>query len=106
MSTSKINQLQLLQQNLQNILLQKQQLQHQQIELDSALEALQKTEKSYKIVGHLMVAAPKETLAKELEEKKEMAGLRLKTFITQEEKLTKSMEELQKEVLKEMKKDG
>ena len=106
--SSHIHQLQLLQQNLQNILLQKQQLQAQLTEIDSALVNLQGTEKVYKILGHLMISASKENISQELEEKKETFTLRLKNFITQEGKLKKGMEELQKEVIKELgsKKNG
>ncbi len=99
---SSINQLQLLQQNLQNILLQKQQFQNQLAEIDSALENVQGAEKAYKIVGHIMIASSPEKLTPELEEKKEMLALRLKNYIAQEEKLKKSMEAVQKEAVKEL----
>ncbi|MEK6900573.1 MAG: prefoldin subunit beta [Nanoarchaeota archaeon] len=102
MGQSNINQLQLVQQNLQNILIQKQQLQDQITEIDSALDGLKDSDRSYRIVGHIMISQPRQQLQQELEEKKEMLDLRLKKFITQEEKLKKSMEDLQKEVVKEM----
>ncbi len=102
MSSTKINQLQLVQQNLQNMGAQKQQLQSQIVELDSALLELKATDKAYKIVGKLMLAASKEELQKELEQKKEVAEVRLKNFSQQEEKLQHSFEELQKEVMREM----
>ncbi len=66
----KINQLQLLQQNLQNLELQKQQFQNQLVEIDSALTELKSTEKAYKIVGKIMLAASREELSKDLSEKK------------------------------------
>ena len=50
-----------------------------------------------------MVAAPKDALSKELNEKKEINHLRLKNCLSQEEKLKKSIEDTQKEALKEMK---
>ncbi len=100
--SSTINQLQLLQQNLQSILLQKQQLQNQQAEINSALEGLMNTEKAYKILGHIMIASPKEKLLQDLEDQNKMASLRLKNVITQEEKIKKSMEEYHKEELKKL----
>ena len=103
MDSSKITQLQLLQQNLQQHLLQKQQLQNTIIELDSALQEIQSSEKCYKILGHIMVASSKNVLAAELQEKKEVSILRLKNYLSQEEKLKRSIEDLQKEVIKEMK---
>jgi prefoldin beta subunit len=103
--TAKINQLQLLQQNMQNILVQKQQIESQLSELNSAVTQLKTTEKAYKIVGKIMISASKEELLKDLEDKKEMNEIRLKNLIKQEEQLKKNVEEVQKEVMKEMKND-
>ncbi len=103
MNQSKIAQLQLLQQNLQNLLLQKQQLQNNLLELESALQEIKTSEKCYKILGHMMVASSKDTLFKELAEKKEMNNLRLKNYLSQEEKIKRSIGDTQKEAIKEMK---
>ena len=70
MSSDKISQLQLLQRNMQTILAQKQQIQGQVQELDSALAELQKTEKSYKIIGTIMVSTPNDSLCRELRDRK------------------------------------
>lgn len=101
MDQSKVNQLQLLQQNMQVIVHQKQQLQNQLAEIDSALDGLKDSEKAYKIVGHIMVACPTAALSGSLAEKKEILGLRLKNFTAQEEKLKREFEVLQKEAIKE-----
>lgn len=103
MDQSTIAQLQLLQQNLQNLLLQKQQLQNSLIELESALQEIKASEKCYKILGHIMIAAPKDAISKELTEKKEMNSLRLKNYLSQEEKLKRSIEDTQKELMQGMK---
>ena len=100
---SSINQLQVLQQNLQNNLLQKQQVQSQLVEIESALKELENTSQAYKIVGKIMIASDKESLLKELQEKKEVVNVRLNNFTKQEESLQKNIEELQQEVMKEMK---
>ena len=84
MSETDITQLQLLQQNLQNILLQKQQFQKQSAEIDSALKEIETTKASYKIIGNIMVASQKQDLQKELQQKKELLDLRLKNFEKQE----------------------
>lgn len=102
MDRSKVNQLQLLQQNMQVIVHQKQQLQNQLTEIDSALEGLKNSEKAYKIVGHIMVAYSANTLSGNLFEKKEILNLRFKNFITQEEKFKRDIEVLQEEVVKEL----
>jgi len=103
MSSEKINQLQLLQQNVQSILAQKQQIQSQLIELESALAEVGRTKKSYKILGNVMVAVTTENISKELNEKKEVAEVRLNNFIKQEERLKNNLEELQKEVVSGLK---
>ena len=104
-SQDKINQLQLLQQNLQNNSLQKQQLQAQMIEFDSALKELEQTDKAYKIVGKVMLAASQQDLVKELTEKKEVVELRLKNFTQQEQQLQEKIAELQQEVMTELQQD-
>ncbi len=101
----KISQLQLLQQNLQNLELQKQQFQNQLVEIDSALTELKSTEKAYKIVGKIMLAASKEELSHDLAEKKETAGIRLKNLTKQEDALQKAIEQLQQEIMAELGKE-
>lgn len=103
MVTQGVNELQLLQQNLQNFLLQKQQLQTQMNEINSALKGVNKTEKAYYILGNIMVASSKEELLKELNEKKEIIDLRFKNLLKQEENLKEKQFELQKEVIEGMK---
>ncbi|PIZ51424.1 prefoldin subunit beta [Candidatus Woesearchaeota archaeon CG_4_10_14_0_2_um_filter_33_13] len=101
--STKINQLQLLQQNVQNLLNQKQQMQNQVLELDSALIELKTTKQAYRIVGKIMLAASKEELTKQLEEKREIVELRIKNFAQQEERLQKQVNDLQREVMEELK---
>ncbi len=101
-TTSKVNQLQLLQQNLQNILLQKQQIESSLIELNSASAELQKTDKAYRIVGKIMIASPKEALLEDINQKKEIAELRLKNITQQEENIKRNLESLQKEAVHEL----
>jgi len=102
----KITQLQNLEQNINSLIAQKQQFQAQNMEVDNALAQLKDTDKVFQIVGNIMVASDKDKAKKELEEKKEIIELRLKTFDKQEDKLRNQANELQQEVMKEMKKDG
>ena len=100
---NKIKQLQLLEQNLQNFLMQKQQFQLQLIEVESALKEIETTKKAYKIIGNIMVDTGKEELKDELSKKKEMLEIRLKTLEKQENQFREKASRLQEEVLKEMK---
>jgi prefoldin beta subunit len=101
----KINQLQNLEQNINSMIAQKQQFQAQNMEIDNALSQIEGTEKVFRIIGNIMVASSKDNVKKDLDEKKELVELRLKTIDKQEEKLRAKANELQQEVLKEMKKE-
>ena len=98
----KVQQLQILQKNMENLLQQKQQLETQHLELDAALQEITSAEKSYKQIGKIMIAVPREQLKKELQEKKEVADLRLKNILKQEGYLKQKTEEVQKEAVKEL----
>ncbi len=102
-SEEKIAQLQLLEQNLQTFLMQKQQFQMQLSEVVSALENLKDANKAYKIISNIMVDTKKEDLEKELNQKKEMLEIRIKSLTKQEEGIKEKSQKLQKEVLGEMK---
>jgi prefoldin beta subunit len=98
-SEEKIAQLQLLEQNMQNFLMQKQQFQMQLTEISSALDNLEGAQKSYKIVANIMIDANKEDLGKELKQKKEMLEIRIKNLEKQEESIREKSQKIQKEVL-------
>ena len=99
----KINQLQLFEQGMQNLLIQKQQFQSQIVEIDSALSELETSEKAYKIVGNIMVDAKKDELKKSLESKKGMVDLRIKTIEKQEKQIKEKSSKMQSEIVEEMK---
>ena len=101
----KIQQLQILEQSLQNFLGQKQQFQVQLVEIESALNELENTNKAYKIVGNIMVEAEKTELKADLQSKKEMLELRIKTMEKQETQVREKTSKLQSEILKKMKKE-
>jgi len=99
----KISQLQMMEQNLQGFLQQRQKVQSDLVEVESALSEIEKTDTAYKIVGNLMINASKEDLQKDLKEKQEMLELKLKALEKQEERLKERAQATQKEVLDEMK---
>lgn len=102
---SSIAQLQLLEQNITNLALQRQAFQGQLLEVENALRETEKASgQNYRIIGNIMVASSKEEIKKDLESKKEMLDLRIKNFEKQEVKLKEKAEQLQSSVLKELKK--
>jgi len=103
--SEKIQQLQLIEQNSQQILKQKQQFQAEQLEIDSALHNLKESHESYKIIGNIMVKLSREALEKELNSKKDIVELKLKTLEKQEEKLREKAKSLRKDVLKNVEKN-
>tara|TARA_Y100000310_G_scaffold258452_1_gene266871 strand:+ start:3995 stop:4327 length:333 start_codon:yes stop_codon:yes gene_type:complete len=99
----KIEQLQLLEQNLQAFLVQKQQFQTQEIEIDSALGEIKDKKDAYKIVGNIMVNIDAKQLSEELTQKKESLNIRIKSLEKQEEKIKEKVKSIQADVLKEIK---
>ncbi|MBN1156120.1 prefoldin subunit [Candidatus Woesearchaeota archaeon] len=99
----KIQQLQLIEQNVQNLLVQKQTFQAQMIEIDSALEQLKGKSHAYRIIGNIMVNSDAKSLSDDLDQKKKLVEIRIKNFEKQEEQLKEKAKKLQSDVLKEMK---
>jgi prefoldin beta subunit len=99
----KINQIQVIEQNLHSVINQRQTFQAQNMEVESSLLELSKTKNAYKIIGNIMVATDAENLKKDLLSKKEMLDIRVKSVQKQEEKLKQKIAEIQKEVMDSMK---
>ena len=102
----KIQELQFLEQNFQQISIQKQAFQLELNETESALAEIEKTnEDVYKIVGNIMVKMGKSDIQKELKGKKEILALRFKSIEKQESSFKEKTEKLREEVVKSMKKE-
>jgi len=99
----KIKQLQGMEQSMQQIHMQKQQLQNSVLEFESALKEVENAPEAYKIVGTIMVASSKENIQKDLKQKKEIAEVRLGSLDKQEAQLKEQAQKLQDEVLSTMK---
>ncbi|MGD9275784.1 MAG: prefoldin subunit beta [Candidatus Pacearchaeota archaeon] len=101
----KIQEMQMLEQNLQNILMQKQAF---SMELNEAAAALKEinsaNDEVFKIVGQLMIKTDKNKIIEELTSKEKILSLRLKSIEKQEETMTKKLSELRDEFMKGMKK--
>ena len=98
-----MEQLQILEQTLQSTVAQKQNFQSQLLEIENALNEVQKTkEQVYKIVGPLMVAASRDDAKKDLESRKEILQLRMDNLQKQEKKIKERFDALHKEVVKHL----
>ncbi len=104
-ANKKLHEMQLVEQNLQNILLQKQAFQMELSETDSALKEIENSgDEVFKIVGQLMVKTDKKKLKEELENKNKLLNLRLKTLEKQETFLVEHLDKIRDEMLKKSKK--
>lgn len=97
-----LSRLQQLQQNLQAIMMQKQQVELEIVETDRALEELKKLEGDnnsiYKGAGPLLIKARKEDVLKELEEKKELSNTRVTVLGKQETRVKDNLKEVENKI--------
>jgi len=102
---NKIQEIQILEHNLQNLILQKQAFQMELTETTSALAEIEKSgDEVFKIIGQLMIKTDKKEIEKELQDKKKILELRVKTFEKQENSLMERLEKMKEEFSKEAKK--
>ena len=97
--------LQQLQQTLQNILVQKQQVELELLEVDKALEELEKTPDDgviYKSVGSLLIKTEKSKVTEELKERKELANMRVSVLGKQEERIRSQIKELNEKLQRDL----
>ncbi len=102
----KIQQFQTLEQNLQNLLLQKQNVQLDLSETQSALDEIEKSEEGvFKIIGQIMIKTEKSKMKEELINKEKLLRTRLKNFENQEEQFNKKIKELREDLIDSNKND-
>jgi len=97
--------LQQLQQTLQNVLVQKQQLELELTEVEQALSELEKLPDDaviYKSIGTLLVKAEKTKVTKDLNERKELLNMRINVLGKQEERLRGQVKDLQEKIQQDL----
>ena len=88
--------LQQTQQNFQSIIMQKQQLESEKLEIEKALEELKKAsddELVFKHAGTIMIKSNKKDLIEELEEQVELAKTKVSLLVKQEDRLKTTLKE-------------
>ena len=101
----KIQELQVLEHNMQNLLMQKQAFQMEINETANALDELKNTnEDVYKMVGSIMIKGDKEKIIKELGDKKNVLDLRMESLDKQEKLIESKAKEIHEGVKKSMEK--
>ena len=97
-----VQRFQIMQQQLQNVMLQKESLKLQDLEIDSALRELEATKQAnaYRITGSVMVCKPVAEIKDELKEAKETIGLRTASLDKTEKRVNDTLLELQEKLKK------
>ncbi|CAN5151970.1 hypothetical protein BH18THE2_BH18THE2_11330 [soil metagenome] len=96
-----LSRLQQLQQNLQAVMMQKQQVELEIVETDRALEELRKIEGDnavYKGAGPLLIKTNKDDVLKELEERKELSNTRITVLGKQETRIKDNLKEIENKI--------
>ena len=100
----KIQELQILEQNIQSLVIQKQAFQMELSETENAiLEVGKSKDEVYRITGSIMLKTDRSEVEKELKEKKDILSLRLKSIEKQESSIREKLDKLREEVVKGMK---
>lgn len=96
-----LEEMQLIDQTLQQLLLQKHAFQMELSETKSALSEIEKSEDEvYKIVGQLMIKSEKSKIKEELLNKQKIIDIRLKSLEKQESTLSEKLEKIRDELMK------
>ena len=96
-----IGKMQQSQQNLQSILMQKHEVEMENVESDRALEELKKAsdnDQVFKYAGSILIKSDKKSLIDELEEKKELSKTKSTVLTKQEERLKTSLQEQEQKI--------
>ena len=93
-----IQEMQILEQNLHNILLQKQAFQMELSETTSALKEIEKSDEIYRLIGELMLKTDKIKAKDDLLTKEKILSMRIKSIEKQEDALSKRLEELRNKI--------
>ncbi len=103
-TAKKIQGLQLLEQNMQNVLVQKQAFLMERNETENALEELKDSKGDvYKIAGQIMIKTKKSDAETDLKRKKEILDLRVKSLEKQENFLKEQITKERDEVISKLK---
>ena len=94
-----------LQQQLQNIMAQKEAMGIQLLEIKKALDELEKTKEKevFKIAGPILIKSDRADVLKELKERDDTFDIRLKSIEKEEKRVKLKIEELREKLVKGMK---
>ena len=98
----KIQEMQILDQNVQNLFLQKQSFQMEISETQLALKEIENSgDEIFKMVGQLMIKSDKAKVKEELLNKERFLDIRIKSIEKHENSITEKLEKLREEIIKQ-----
>ncbi|MBT4258133.1 hypothetical protein HOD88_03060 [archaeon] len=101
---NKIQEMQILEQNLQQMIYQKQAFQMELSETISAAKEIEKSKEGvFKVVGQLMIQKEKSEIEEELKEKEKILQLRVESIAKQEGPLREKLEQIREELMAKQK---
>jgi prefoldin beta subunit len=98
-----VSRLHQIQQNLQAIMMKKQQVEQETAEIDRVIEEIKKIDEDYKIYKRyntLLIKSKKEDILNELKQKKEILNIRTTVIEKQEERVTDNLKEVENKIIK------
>ena len=95
----RIQEIQILEQNLQSILYQKQAFHMELSETMAAKKKIESSSEVFKIVGQLMIKSDPSKIKEELFNKEKLLSLRIKSLETQESSMIEKLDSLKKDVM-------
>ena len=97
-----VSRLHQIQQNLQAIMMKKQQIEQETSETDRVIEEIKKIDedKVYKRYNTLLVKAKREDILKELKEKKYVLNIRMEVIEKQEKRVSDNLKEVENKIIK------
>jgi len=99
---NKLQEIQILDQNLQNLFLQKQAFQMEFSETRSALAEIENSgDEIFKMIGQLLIKTDKSKIKEELLNKEKFLEIKLSSIERQESSLTEKLEKLREEIIKQ-----
>ena len=102
-TNKQIQDLQILEQNYQAIFMQKQSIQIELGETNTALEEIKKSKETiFRVIGQVMLKTDKENIKKELKEKKDFLEMRVKSIDKQEVDLRGNIERIRGEIVSKL----
>lgn len=102
-TNQKIQDLQMMEQNFQSLLVQKQTFQLESNEIKNALEEVTIAKGDiFQVLGQVMVKSDKDSILKSLKEKKDLLDLRLKALDKQELSFRENVERMRNEIVSKL----